>query len=294
MWTLKQCQTLYQQIKRWAQKNRLWILLLAACVFLGGIIIAVRYLGLNWSDISFGPVLIILLLTAPISACFNSFELRLCARATGNDIMFLDALRIVTTATIANILPVPASFAIRGAALVSAGATIGAAGRILFIAGLMWLSLASAVSGVAIFSGALAILIGAGGLFGSFCLALWISKLSTVRIALGFILIRVIMLGILVVQLKLCFAAIGQLVSLPDAAVYAVSGVIAAVVAIVPAGLGLTEGFGALLAEIAGASPSAAFLSLSLNRIFALSVTGCIALGLGFWMRPKPALGEEK
>ena len=271
-------QSIYGPVKDWAQQYRLWILALAAIVFVGSIGLAIKHLGVGFEDISLEPVLIVFLLTTPISACLNGLELRLCAKATGHDIVFFDALRVATTSTIANILPLPAGLALRGTALVSAGASVGAAGRILFIAGLMWLSLAFAVSGVALFSGALAVLAGLAGVLGSFCLALWISKLSNFRIALGFIAIRALMLTILVAQLKFCFVAIGSMVSFADAAIYAVSGIIAAVVAIVPAGLGLTEGFGALLAEIAGASPSAAFLALSLNRLLALIITGPIAL----------------
>jgi uncharacterized membrane protein YbhN (UPF0104 family) len=147
----------------------------------------------------------------------------------------------------------------------------------------MWLAMAFGISGYFLtagwISGGITIL-SAILVIG---IAFWIEQRSSVATALSFIAVRGIMLLLLIARLYFCFIAINAAVALEEAAIYSVVGIAGTAVAIVPAGLGIAEGFGALIAEAAGADPAAAFLALGLNRILGLLGSGLVAAF--FWFR---------
>ena len=102
----------------------------------------------------------------------------------------------------------------------------------------------------------------------------YISRISDVRTAIGFFVVRSLMVALFAVQLKLCFAAIDYPITLLGASVYVASGIAGAVVSVVPAGLGIIEAFGAMLAKLDGASPALAYIVLSLSRFLGLALAG--------------------
>jgi hypothetical protein len=272
----------YHDLKRWSRARRKSIVCIFAIFFICGIGYSFAALNLKLTELDAIALLAVACLV-PISILLNGTELQLCARVANQNLGFGKALGYASMATIANLLPIPASILIRGGALVSSGAKIAQAGRILAAAAAMWLAMAFGISGYFLtagwISGGITIL-SAILVIG---IAFWIEQRSSVATALSFIAVRGIMLLLLIARLYFCFIAINAAVALEEAAIYSVVGIAGTAVAIVPAGLGIAEGFGALIAKAAGADPAAAFLALGLNRILGLLGSGLVAAF--FWFR---------
>lgn len=262
------------RFKAFGHRHRKAILLLASVAFLLGLFFAIQQLNLGREDINLRPLLIALFLTQPLLIFLNSLELKLCGHAARVQMKVLDSVYVSSSATLANILPIPAGLIVRGGALMQRGASLALVSKVLAAAGVMWMAVALTVSGTVISGGISAKLICLAGLILIAILMIYIARLSDIKIAAGFLIIRSLMVALLTIQLNLCFSVLGEIVSLRDSAVYVVSGVAGAVVSIVPSGLGITEFFGATLAKLDGASPSLAYVVLSLNRLIGLTLAG--------------------
>jgi len=270
-------------LRAWGNQHRRPILVLAVCAFVAGLVLSVIELDLPLSDIDYGLLLLICLVT-PASVILNANELQLCARFARVRLGLSDAAGITTAATVANLLPLPAGLIIRGGALVNGGASLLQAGGILVAAGLMWIALALSATAFALAERHAAWLIPAVvGLAVTALIAVWIARRSTAGLALGFVAVRLALLALLALRLWLAFAAIGAAVPFIETIYYSAAGVAGTVVMIVPAGLGVSEGLGAAMAAATGSSAAAAFLALGLNRVLGLAISGIVAALL--WRR---------
>jgi len=187
-------------------------------------------------------------LTRPYSGHFNvAFNLKInaCARSS---------------ATIANILPLPAGLVLRAGALIKYGGKISVVSKVLLIAALMWVAIAVTVSGALIADGYFSAFVLMAGIAAISILVLYTLRLCNLKIALGFLAVRAALVAVLVVQLKLWFAVIGSDIALSDAAIYVVSGV-------------------------AGAATSLAFIVLSLNRLGGLALAAISIMIFGAFRR---------
>lgn len=266
------------------------VLIVALVLFLAGSVWSIRELGVVWSDLDWTAGALALLLVAP-SIWFNALELQLCARAAGNSMPLAQALCYSNVATLSNLLPVPASAIVRGGALVKNGASLAASGQIVLAAGLIWLAMAAGISAAAIIPGSGGLMAGAAAAGVAAGIAAWIARRSGIGVASGFVAVRVALLGLAVVRLHFCFAAIGVMLPPEDVAVYTVASILGSAAGIVPAGLGVSEGIAAALAVLAYASPAAAFLSIGLNRLLGLIGSAVVVLGFA-WTAPTGAGGR--
>lgn len=247
---------------------------------------AVADLGIAPSDIIWPQLVFAALLLIP-SQIVNALELVLCAKATGNRMPLRRALYSTSAATIANLLPLPAGAILRGKALSDLGAGMIDSGKIIVAAGLLWATMAVAVASIALLPSTAAGALIAGGTLASLAVAIWITRRSTVTTAMGFVIVRLALLVLLLGRLWFCFAALGQSETLRDICVLVLSGVLANGIGIVPAGIGIAEAIGALLAGLVGAAPAAAVLALSLNRLLGLAASGIVLLvGASVTLRP--------
>ncbi len=270
---------LWVSTKHWSAVHRVWIISIASLFFFGGVIWSAVALDVRWNDLNYVAIFAVVLIL-PVSMIFNAYELVLCANATGGKLGLQKALGFSSTATIANVLPVPASSLIRGGALVSAGASVVESGKMILIAGLLWLAMASSLSALAILPGAFGIASFLAGLAVCVGLAIWVGIKSNAGIAIQFLAVRAAMVALLMIRLFLCFVTINVGITLIDTAVFSVAGIIGNAAAIVPAGIGVTESLGALLAPVSGTVAAAAFLALALNRLTGLAGAGLVSLFL--------------
>jgi len=280
----------HQAIKEFGHRYRKTIVYTAFAAFLLGLYYTANALSLNLNDLDAKPFLIIVFFTQPLLILFSSIEYTLCGRAVDVEMSLRDSMYITLSASLANILPLPAGLLVRGGYLVQQGGKLGEVSRILLIAGTMWLAVAMTVSGAVISEPSIsriATILGAGMVL---VLMAYVTYLNQLRIALGFFLVRVVMVAIFALQLKLCFAILGEVISFRASAVYVVSGIAGAVISIVPAGLGLTEAFGAFLAKLDGASPAFAYIVLSLNRFIGIAIVG---LAFFLFVKKKSDFGRK-
>jgi len=280
----------YRLIKEVGKLHRKTIFYMAFVAFVLGVYFTSNTLNLNFDDLVLEPLLVIIFLTQPLLILLNSLELKLCGHAVGVDMSFHDSIYIGSSASLANILPLPAGLLVRGSFLVQRGGNLGFVSKILLVAGIMWLAVSMILSGTVISESSISLTFTILGVAMVLALMAYITLISQFMIAFGFLLIRAVMVGIFALQLKLCFAVLGEVASFRDSAVYVVSGIAGAVVSIVPAGLGLTEAFGALLAKLDGASPAFAYIVLSLNRLIGFAMVG---LTFFLFANVKPDFGRK-
>jgi hypothetical protein len=279
-------------VHQWAARlkaARSGIVAAALLLFCGGIAWSVSQLAIDWSDLRWLDLALAFALLTP-ALWLNALELQLCARATSNSLTLSQALAYSCSATLANLLPLPGGALVRGAALMKAGASLRDTGGIVFAAALLWLALAAAISALAISRSPAGIALAAAGLIGAAATLIWVWRRSGAGIACGFLAVRLMLLGLMIGRLSYCFGAIGAEVSLGDAAAYTVASVLGSAAGIVPAGLGVAEAIGAMLATLASASPAEAFLSLGLNRVIGLIGTALVVLCL----IPRPSSPASK
>lgn len=271
---LERLRSVYQALKAFAARWRFVILPAATLGLIAGLVWSIRQLGLDWADVNYWPILIAFALTLPASILLNAMEFRLCGEAIDRSLDWRSSLRVTTAGTLANILPIPASLALRGKVLVDRGARLVDVGRILGLAAALWVAVAIFMTGVSLLNLTLVVMIGGAGMLATFIVMGLISRASSATIALEFLVVRFGMLALFALRLFLLFAALGVGVVIADATLLSGVGVVSATIAIVPSGIGLTEATGALLATIRETSPAAAFLVLGLNRVLSLAGNG--------------------
>lgn len=266
-------------VRAWSDRRRRMLLAIAAVMFIAGISISIKQVEFGWERIYGFYVLSILVLGFPLTAILRAEEFRLCARSVGKNFGIMRSVAITSTANVSNLLPLPAGLAIRGGFLVEAGASFRDTGEILFLASMLWLSMAIGISGLAAANvHSLALIAGGLGILFSVGFAFWIKRKTSPRIAVGFIVVRASLLSVSVFRLWLAFAAIGIPISLSESTYYALASIVGSMAIVVPGGLGVSEGLGALIAVVTGGVPAAAFLALALNRLLEITANGVIML----------------
>lgn len=250
-------------------KYRRAIVITAATFLLIGIYISLHSLSLSLSDVDFFWI-VAALLTLPVSIWLNAAELSLCAKAVGRPISIASAAFFSSLATISNLLPLPGSLLVRGGVLTSNGSSIRETSYILGAAAFLWLAIALVVTAAAMPPSIEAKFILCLSLFFTIIIVADISYRVSIAIGAGFFIIRAAMIIILIIRINFCFLALGVSISIKDSSIFSLAGIIGSGMAIVPGGIGITEGVGAVLAHANGTSSAAAFLALSMNRLIGL------------------------
>lgn len=276
-----------EPIRTWTAAHRKLLLGGAGILFVAGLIWSVVKLDIDVSQIDAAAMGCAIVLSA-MSVAINVFELQLCGRAAQVRMGFKSAAAFSSWATVANVLPIPASILIRGGALRAAGTGWGQAGKIILAAGVMWLTMALVVSSYALLPHWSGLVLMVASICATFGLSAWIWRKSDGATATGFVTVRAALLAMLILRLWLIFQAIDRAIPLDEVSAFALAGIIGNAVAIVPAGIGITEAFGALIATALEYSPEAAFMALALNRILGLALSGAVAMSLGASARAMP------
>jgi hypothetical protein len=221
------------------------------------------------------PVLlaVLVLVTTPATLVLNALEYRFMASTLDHRVGMRSALRVSLVASVANYLPAPGGVAVRTAALRRRGSTIRSAFSVNVIAGLVWAGLTGIVAGGALLIAAElrtralgATLIGLG---------LVVTGLVLMRrrgpgwgpSAIGLVAIELATVVVSGVRLWVAFAAIGQTASIGAAVAMSSSTVLAALVGVFPAGLGLRELLAGGIAATVDVTPAAAVAATAVDRL---------------------------
>jgi len=258
------------------------MLVIAASAFAAGIILSLRSFPSLLSELNWQPILTMALVATPATLALNALEFSLSARLIGQSVPFGRALTVTIVGSAANLLPLPGAALVRLAALKTGGATLRSGLSATALLAILSLGLGLA------YSGAWALTLNSS----LFPVAVLCAGLLIVAIAcliarelfehgaavLGLIVARLALIALDAARTYLAFAAIGFAASFGQSSVITISTVLAAVVAVVPAGLGLREGIAASMAPSLRLDPAATFLATSLSRIVGLAVVIILTL----------------
>ena len=219
----------------------------------------------------------------PAMVTLNAIEVRLSAGYLGLSIRWANAYAITVLGTGANMLPLPGAMLVRSAALARHGATATRGTAVTLVFALSWVAMSCLFSGAALWLAdreryAVAVLAAGIAATIAFC-ALSIARYR--QPASRIVLALATKLGVVVleaIELYFCFRALAVDVTLVEAAAIQISSVVGAAIAVVPAGLGVREGAGALVAELVGLGRARGFLAVALCRIVNMVVLVPLAI----------------
>ena len=110
---LKDMNRYREQVRDFTSRYRLPIYIFAVLGFFAGLYVSFKHLDLDLHNLSYVPLLIVIFVTQPLLIVLNSFELKLCAVASEAEMSLVGSIYISSSATVANILPLPAGLVLR-------------------------------------------------------------------------------------------------------------------------------------------------------------------------------------
>ena len=253
---------------------RPWLLAVTAVAFVTLVVLSFRALP---QDRSVRPLLVVVLVlvATPSTLVLNAVQYRTMAAALDHRIGVRSAMRVSIVATLVNYLPIPApgGIAVRTAALTRRGSTVRSAISINAITGLLWAGVAAVVAGLALLAepdlaargaataSAGSVLVAASG---------WLLRRIGPhwrRVFVEMLLTQAALVLTSGLRVWLSLATIGQAASLGAALAISGSTVIAALVGIAPAGLGLREAVAGGLAAAVAVPVAAAVAASAVDRV---------------------------
>ncbi len=263
--------------RRAAQRFRLPLLVAGLTLFGVGLVWALSSIQLDSERLRYamlGPILLAVVLAVLV----NALEQWLAARALAVEYTYVRALSVSSAATIANVLPLPGGLLVRAASFTGAGAHAAESAVILGAGAAIWVMLSAGLVILAAVSGVEGTLLAWALALGAGAVSLWLAWRFDPVNALGLLVVRIVLIALTVLRLIAILAFLAQPFAWREAAVYSGASLVGQVVGVVPAGVGLVESVGAALALTIGAAPEAAFVALSLNRIFGLTMAVLVVL----------------
>lgn len=264
-----------------------WVLGVAAVAFAVGFVVSMQATELSLADVDVVSLVAVLLLGVPLMTLANAEEYRVSARLVGVEVRRATALRISILATAANLLPLPGGPLVRIKALIDDGSRTRRAIQSTALMGAAWLATSLIIAGVfgGLRAGLAVSLVVPGLLLALVCVYLirgilgpvgWDGAGWIVAVEVGATLATG--LRLLLVARALGFA-IGS-----GALVLGIAPVLAALVVVVPAGLGVREGVASLAAPAIGLSAASGFLIAAVDRLAGMAVHGVAAAAVSvFW-----------
>jgi uncharacterized membrane protein YbhN (UPF0104 family) len=219
----------------------------------------------------------------PLMVSLNAAEYRLSGRYIGLEIRWRKALEITVLGSAANMLPIPGAVLVRSAALAQHGSSLARGSGVTFAFAGSWIATACLYSGAFLWAvgqphyGFPIVVVGGVALV-AFCALTVFKYEQTLAMAGAALIIKLAVVACEAGQLFLCCQALGLEVTFADASAMQLSALAGSAFAIVPAGLGVREGVGALLAELIGLGRARGFLAVALNRVCNMAVLIPVAL----------------
>lgn len=261
------------------RRHRRWWLISATLLFFVGCFISLRQLDFDFSDIRALPAALIFFVMSPLALAYGGIGLLLLSRGAGHHLSFAQAFRVNCGAQLAEILPIPGGAIVRTGALVAAGAGTGKSVALVALGAVLWVAVAASGAVLALLSmtgddrfafvGLAVAVVLVATLF-------QLVRLAGVRVTIALGLHRVIGCLITAARVALAFAAIGAPMPIATAFVFSLATIAGSAASIAPAGLGLSELFGAAIATAIGVDPFVAFLAIAVNRLLGLLANGAI------------------
>lgn len=258
------------------RRHRKWVLLAALLFFLAATVFSLLSLDLRWADLSWPWLLLSLVVSLP-AVILNANELQLLARAGGRRLTLLSAVEVTSLGTLANVLPMPGALLLRAKALSGAGVSTGRVSVVLLAGSMLWIGVSAGVISLLFAGHQAAVPLAVFAMVATAGSLVFLQRGGGTGGALGAVLVRLSMTLLAGGRTWLCMAMLGFEADFLLALGYSACSVLGAVVGVVPGGLGVAEGAGALLALMLREQPALAVLALGASR-----VVGLFAAGLAF------------
>lgn len=261
----------------------------ALIVFLAGLYWAIQGSPDLLREVRIAPLLLLIVLSAPLGTVLNTIELWALSRIAGGPMSWRTSLDLTLYTSAANMLPLPGGAITKLAGFRAHGVGYGTATAMIVLSFLAWGGLAFLYSAVAL------LLQDEPRVAGLFAIAS--AALLTVSI-IGFAryghwamvaivaATRVATFVTDAIRYWLALTAIGVTVSILQCSALVVVAFIGAAVVIAPSGLGVSEAAGALLATFVGITAASGFISTAIQRIARL--VGLALIAVVFVLRRPP------
>ena len=224
------------------------------------------------------PIIGFVIVTLLVTQMCLGIEYRLLASLSGCSVTFLTASRVSLSGSLANLLPVPGSLAVRIAHLRARGASAAQITRSTLAVATVSLGAAATVV-VPFFSGPLRLMCGCAAVFLMGCS--WIltrhQRLSTFG---SLVALQFVLLATDAVRIALVAAVLRIDLSPTGAVIMTLAPVLSTAIGVAPAGLGLREGFSAALSSVAGLGASSAVMLSVIDTALRSIVLGLCAVAL--------------
>jgi hypothetical protein len=264
---------LVNSIMEWLKAHRTIVLVPFSILFFVGLIWSFDRLDTDLAGLSLLPALALFLIMTPLGLVYGATGLMLLARIVGTSIGFKSAWSNAGYAQLAEALPLPGGAIVRTAALMQSGSTTGKSVFIVTATAILWVAMAAIGASTALFADTkwAAFCFLCVGLAAFIPILIWLVRNAGVAVAVTLVAHRLVGLALMSVRLILAFAVIGHFISAEQALLFSFANISGSASSIAPAGLGVGEAVGALLAGLIRIDPAAAFLAIGLNRIIGLS-----------------------
>jgi|MDTB01.1.fsa_nt_gb uncharacterized membrane protein YbhN (UPF0104 family) len=253
---------------------------LVLAVFLS-FLLAGQSLGLNLNSIAWHWLLLSAALAIPLLVC-NAGEYWLIAQTNGLNLNLTHCIRVTLIGSVANLLPIPGQSATRIADLGSREVTLSRAAGTTLAAGALWSGWLFLVAGAASLDQKNVLWPATLSAVGVCCCLVSMTRISDPTTRFRWLLagsaIELLTVLIAWVRLMLSFEALGIEYTYSSVAVLLCANVVAAVIGLTPAGLGVREGAAALIAPLVDINAIAAAVSMALTRFIGMIVSALLAL----------------
>jgi hypothetical protein len=248
--------------------------MMAAIPFFGGIYISYLQQPTVFNNLNWLYVAVIYVLILPVVTLINALRFRFTAEAFGIHYSLSRSLSISIFSTVANMLPLPGGLMVRMANLKNDSNTYQNTALVSLYVSIVsaLVTILLATVGYAVFSPGVTTI--ALCCFAIFLLAtcVYLLRRTTLQdVLLHLSLVEVFSTVFDAIRTYLCFIIINSLIQWDQSLVLTIASVVGSAVSLVPAGLGVQEGAGALIATQIAILPSSAFIALALNRAIGLS-----------------------
>lgn len=268
------------------------ILVLAALGVLVASVWAWHSSGLDTADLRWTPIVILLLVAAPLSLLLKAAEFGLAARVAGQRPPTSRLLEIAVVSSAANLLPLPGSLLVTVRSISEDGSSYGTALAASAVPGFTWLGVTGVGGGIAIaiagppLLGGLVVALGAAALIATVTLFRSTAP-ATGRLRLGASIVAVETgwLGISALRLGLAVTALGVDIEPAQAFALSVAGALTVAIGFLPGGLGLREALLAGLSPLIGLPFDTGVLLGSLDRVVWLLFLAVAGAALAFTRR---------
>lgn len=265
-----------------SNRARRTALLVSALLFFGGAIYSLWATPDLAIDIDYRPLAIVALVGVPIMVFLSSIRFRITAAIVGQNISVANALSVMVISTAANMLPLPGGLLVRASALKSEVTTYKEGMWVSLLSGLLWTGVILIYASIALSTlkaGILSFMFLAAGVLTYLASLAFFTKKDAKPVQLLQLTVTELLLVLVDAgRIWLCLLAIGINAEFVHGSILTSSAVAGSAVGIFPAGLGVREGFAALIGAYILLSPTACFIASALNRIIGLAITTLFAL----------------